>query len=139
MIEVVRFDALPPEVAALRRAVFVDEQGIPEAEEFDGTDAGCVHWLLRDGGVPLATLRTRAGDGAVRIGRVATARAARGRGHAGRLMRAAMDAARAAGLGRAVLSAQVAVIPWYERLGFAAEGPAYDDAGIPHRDMWADL
>ena len=24
---------------------------------------------------------------------------------------------------------------FYERLGFVAEGPVYDDAGIPHRDM----
>ena len=131
--------ALGPEVVAIRRAVFVVEQGVSEACELDGTDEGCTHWLLREDGRAVATLRTRRDGDAVKIGRVATVTAARGRGHAARLMGEAMAAARADGARRAVLSAQVAVIPWYERLGFRAAGAAYDDAGIPHRDMAAVL
>jgi predicted GNAT family N-acyltransferase len=34
-----------------------------------------------------------------------------------------------------LLEAQVQVIPFYERLGFAAEGPVYLDADIEHRLM----
>jgi predicted GNAT family N-acyltransferase len=26
-------------------------------------------------------------------------------------------------------------MPFYERLGFVAQGPIYDEAGIPHRNM----
>lgn len=128
-----------PEILALRRAVFVDEQGVPEALEFDGTDGGRTHWLLREDGVAVATLRTRIAGRAVEIGRVATARAARGRGHGARLMGEAMAQARRLGACRAVLSAQVAAISWYGRLGFEAEGPVHDDAGIPHRAMHAVL
>ena len=131
--------ALTDEVRRIRRAVFMEEQGISEADEFDGTDGGCVHWLLRDGGRAVATLRTKRQGDVVKIGRVATLRHARGRGHAGELMGRAMDEARTAGAVRAFLSAQVPVIGWYERFGFAAEGAPYDDAGIPHRDMWAAL
>jgi ElaA protein len=42
---------------------------------------------------------------------------------------------RGLGLRRAKLGSQVHAVPFYERLGFVAEGPVYDDAGIPHRDM----
>ena len=134
-LEIERSDVLGPEVLAIRRAVFIEEQGIPEAAELDGTDGGCVHWLVREDGAPVATLRTKAAGDELKIGRVATLVAARGRGHGRRLMEAAMADARGAGLSRAYLSAQAEVIPWYEAFGFAAEGPAYDDGGIPHRDM----
>lgn len=125
----------PAEAHAIRRAVFIDEQGIAERFELDGSDPGCTHWLLREDGRAVATLRTKRAGRAVKIGRVATLAEARGRGHAGRLMAAAEDWARAEGLREARLSAQEAVIPWYARRGYVAEGPFYDDAGIPHRDM----
>jgi len=33
------------------------------------------------------------------------------------------------------LGAQVHALGFYERLGFTAVGPVYQDAGIAHRDM----
>ena len=39
------------------------------------------------------------------------------------------------GITRAKLGSQTHALGFYERLGFIAEGPVYDDAGIPHRDM----
>ncbi|MEM7711943.1 MAG: GNAT family N-acetyltransferase [Pseudomonadota bacterium] len=128
-----------PAVLDIRRKVFIDEQGIPEDVELDGTDPGFVHWLLRDDGIAVATLRTKIADGVVKIGRVATLGSARGRGHARHLMQAALDAARAEGATRAYLSAQQDVLAWYARFGFTGDGAFYDDGGIPHRDMWADL
>ncbi|KIT15007.1 GNAT family N-acetyltransferase [Jannaschia aquimarina] len=132
---IARHDELPPEAVAIRRAVFIEEQGIPEPLELDGTDPGFTHWVLHENDHPVATLRSKVTDGEVKIGRVATLARARGRGHAKRLIEAAMEAARRDGATRAYLSAQETVIPWYESLGFTAEGPPYDDAGIPHRDM----
>jgi predicted GNAT family N-acyltransferase len=69
------------------------------------------------------------------VGRVCVLAQARGRGVGGALVRAAVAAARAAGARRVWLTAQVRAIPFYEALGFAAEGPEFDDAGIPHRLM----
>ena len=43
--------------------------------------------------------------------------------------------ARRRGLPAAKLNAQTWVIPFYEKLGYVAFGPEFDDAGIPHRAM----
>ncbi|MBM2575473.1 GNAT family N-acetyltransferase [Jannaschia sp. Os4] len=138
-VEITRSDD-PTEARRLRWTVFVEEQGIPVEAEMDGTDPGCTHWVLREDGAPVATLRTKViDDSTLKIGRVATLAEARGRGHARRLMEAALAEARAAGLARGYLSAQEEVVGWYEAFGFVAEGGPYDDGGIPHRDMWADL
>ena len=70
-----------------------------------------------------------------KIGRVAVLSEARGTGAGAALMRAALDELRARGVREARLGSQVHAIGFYERLGFVAHGPLYDDAGIPHRDM----
>lgn len=138
---ITRHDVLPEGAIALRLAVFVEEQGIPPEMELDGSDEapGWVHWLAEEGGAPVATLRTRIDGGVLKIGRVATAPDARGRGLSARLLSGALDAGRAEGATRAYLSAQEPVVPFYARHGFAVEGAPYDDAGIPHLDMWRDL
>jgi ElaA protein len=80
----------------------------------------------------LACLRVlREPDGGARIGRVATAVRARGRGLAATLIRAAL-----AGLGDdVVLGAQSHLVDWYRRLGFVPDGEEYDEDGIPHTPM----
>lgn len=122
-------------VLDIRRRVFINEQGIPEEVELDGTDGGCLHWLLYDADQPRATLRSKITGTELKIGRVATLPEGRGKGFAGQLMRAALDWGREKGVATVYLSAQQDVIPWYEGFGFVAEGAFYDDGGIPHRDM----
>ena len=65
------YDALPPEAAAIRQAVFVEEQGFQE--EFDAIDRHALHLLLFADGRPVGTLRAFTEDGGTRwhIGRVA--------------------------------------------------------------------
>lgn len=122
---------------AIRHAVFVVEQAVPEEEEWDGLDEGAIHLLARDAaGRPVGTARILLKGDMAKIGRVAVLREARGSGVGAGLMRAAL--AHLAGIGgvrRATLGAQTHAIGFYERLGFVAHGPEYDDAGIPHRDM----
>ena len=60
---------------------------------------------------------------------------ARGTGAGLALMRAALAELRHRGVAEARLGSQTHAIGFYEKLGFAAEGPEYDGAGIPHRDM----
>jgi predicted GNAT family N-acyltransferase len=59
----------------------------------------------------------------------------RGRGVGDALMRALIDAARAAGHARVALHSQVHACGFYARLGFAPVGADYEEAGIPHRTM----
>jgi predicted GNAT family N-acyltransferase len=69
------------------------------------------------------------------IGRVAVIRHWRGKGVGTALMQAILREARRRGLPVVDLDAQVKAVEFYERLGFAAEGPEFMDAGIPHRHM----
>lgn len=126
---------------AIRREVFIDEQGVPEAEEIDDLDAGAIHMLARDDdGAAMGTTRLLILNDTGKIGRVAVRKTARGTGLGAALIRASIDELRALpGITRLKLSAQTHVIPFYERFGFTAHGPEYDDAGIPHRDMTLDL
>lgn len=120
---------------AVRMAVFVGEQGVSEAEEIDGKDECCLHWLAIDAVGPVATLRVQREGEVAKIGRVAVLPRARGQGIGLALMEAAMEALRAEGVAGVTLGAQLSAMGFYERLGFAAHGPVYEDAGIPHRDM----
>jgi predicted GNAT family N-acyltransferase len=121
---------------AVRRAVFIEEQNIPEAEEWDAEDATCTHFLAQDERGPMACARLIARGSKAKIGRVAVMKPARGAGLGRAVMLHVMDAARDAGFSEAMLEAQLYVIPFYEALGFVAEGPEYDDgSGILHRVM----
>jgi predicted GNAT family N-acyltransferase len=127
---------------AIRRTVFVEEQGVPMAEEFDARDAEAEHLLVvADDGTPVATCRVfardgEAPDGTARLGRLAVLPRARRRGLASRMIAACEERARAAGATRMVLDAQLGAMPLYERAGYAAEGEDFDDgSGILHRRM----
>ena len=119
----------------IRMIVFVDEQGVPADLEMDDLDATATHLLAFVGGQPVGTARLVDKGDALKIGRVAVIKERRGCGAGRHLMEFAIDVARSRGYREAVLSSQTYVIPFYERLGFVAEGPEYDDAGIPHRTM----
>lgn len=116
----------------IRKTVFVEEQAVPLELEMDEYDDAATHFLLRDGDRPLATARLLDKHGLAKIGRVAVLQEVRGRGLGLLLMRAVLDEARGQGFSEAVLDSQTYAIPFYERMGFVAEGEEFDDAGIPH-------
>ncbi|WP_151772810.1 GNAT family N-acetyltransferase [Streptomyces abyssomicinicus] len=130
----------------VRKEVFVAEQNVPEEIEYDALDAHAVHVLaVREDGVPLGTGRLLFGEVAAKktggdpavgsLGRLAVLREARGLGVGVALVRAIEEAARERGLSVVDLGAQVHATGFYERLGYQAYGPVFDDAGIPHRSM----
>ena len=138
MVRIIRADTTTArsQCFALRRAVFIQEQGIDEAEEWDADDATCTHYLAHDDSGPLATARLIAKGDMAKIGRVAVAKQARGTGLGRQIMTHVLAQARGCGFATAMLEAQVSVIGFYEALGFVAEGPEYDDgSGILHRVM----
>lgn len=125
---------------ALRRAVFIEEQGVPEHEEADDLDEGAIHLLAWRDGQPMGTARILVLGATGKIGRVCVLPAARGTGMGAALIRTALRQLRACpGVTRAKLGAQIHALGFYEKLGFVAQGPVYDDAGIPHRDMVREL
>ncbi|MGW7073319.1 GNAT family N-acetyltransferase [Streptomyces sp. NPDC054855] len=131
---------------AVRKEVFVVEQGVPQDLEYDAYDADAVHVVaVRDDGLPLGTGRLLTGAAAAAknggdaevgaLGRLAVTKAARGLGVGAALVRAIEDAARARGLTAVDLHAQTHALGFYERLGYEVYGPEFPDAGIPHRAM----
>jgi predicted GNAT family N-acyltransferase len=123
----------------VRRIVFIQEQQVPEEEEWDEHDATAVHFLATQGDRAVGTARLRVADGVAKAERVAVLKDARGLGVGLAVMEALHAEARAQGLKRVVLGAQCQAIPFYERLGYVAWGGKFDDAGIPHRWMGLDL
>lgn len=127
---------------AIRRVVFIDEQRVPEALEWDGLDGEARHFLVWTGPRPepdradaLGTARMRRIDGHAKAERVAVRLEARRTG-VGRLLMQAIEArARREGLDAIVLHAQLTAIPFYASLGYAAHGEVFLDAGIDHRAM----
>ncbi|TGD65687.1 GNAT family N-acetyltransferase [Tabrizicola sp. WMC-M-20] len=120
----------------LRRSVFIEEQGVSEADEVDDKDEEAIHILATVDGTPMGSARLLLSGDTGKIGRVCLLAAARGTGLGAALMEAAIaELRRQPGITRAKLGAQTHALGFYERLGFTAEGPVYDDAGIPHRDM----
>ncbi|NEY90055.1 GNAT family N-acetyltransferase [Rhodobacteraceae bacterium KMS-5] len=120
----------------LRRIVFIEEQGVSEADEVDDKDDEAIHLLAMQNGQPVGTARLLVQCGTGKVGRVCVLSAARGTGLGAALIRAAVDRLRMVpGVEKVKLGAQTHALGFYERLGFAAIGEEFDDAGIPHRDM----
>jgi ElaA protein len=74
-----------------------------------------------------------------KIGRVAVSRDARKAGVGASVMRAAIEHIHTLGYRKVYLESQTHAIPFYERIGFVAYGPEFDDCNIPHRKMTLDL
>jgi predicted GNAT family N-acyltransferase len=122
---------------AVRTAVFIEEQNIPESEEWDAEDALADHALARTiDGQAIATGRLTL-DG--KIGRMAVLKEWRGQGVGEALLRHLLERAANRGLRRLALHAQVYAIPFYARAGFVVDGAEFVECDIPHQTMVLDL
>ena len=118
---------------SVRRAVFIDEQSIPEDMEWDAFDDVCRHALAEDATGMAVGCGRLLPDG--HIGRLAVLSAWRGRGVGSALLHQLVEEARAVGHARVMLNSQTQAMPFYARHGFVASGGEYLEAGIPHRTM----
>ena len=140
-VRTVRTDAEFQRCLHIRRAVFIEEQRVPESLEIDALEPVCTHFLAWSGADDvlddaLGTARLLITDaGRAKIQRVAVLAKARRTGIGRALMAAIEAAAKQAGHQQTILGAQLSAMPFYVRLGYVAYGPTFDDAGIPHRMM----
>ena len=129
----VDWDTYETALSSLRRTVFVEEQGVAEDEEWDGADPDCRHFLAEDAdGRPIGTARLMPSG---QIGRMAVLVEWRGQGIGARLLKLALDSARASDYPSIFLHAQSHAVGFYERAGFKVTGSAFMEAGIEHREM----
>jgi len=127
---------------AVRLAVFVSEQGIPESEEWDDVDALALHAVCLVQDQAVATGRVWC-DAAMpfnaHIGRLAVLRQQRGRGLGRLVLQALMQQARDWRCTSVVLHAQTKALGFYEAQGFVSEGHPFDEVGIAHVLMRCQL
>ncbi len=126
----------------LRTRVFIDEQAIPKDMEWDEDDAVSLHAVASNRlGLPVATGRLlpsrpdAQGIPSARIGRMAVDRVLRGNGLGRDVLQALMAAACLRGDAQVLLHAQRSAEGFYQRLGFAAHGEVFVEAGIDHIEM----
>ncbi len=121
------------DLSAVRRAVFIDEQNVPESLEWDEHDATSAHLLVRAlDGAPIGCARLLP-DG--HIGRMAVLQAWRGHGVGRALLEAVLRMAQTHGHRLVKLSAQTHAAGFYAAAGFVVAGAEYEEAGIPHVAM----
>ena len=124
------------DVHFIRRAVFIEEQGISEADEMDGTDHMCAHLVAYDeNGAPAATGRILVTRDEFIIGRVAVMPTYRKQQYGTLIMQTLIRACNAMGGTKQLIHSQLSAKGFYEKLGFYAVGDVYEEAGIPHVTM----
>ena len=124
------------EAFQIRKRVFIEEQGVPEEMELDEFDPISQHALAYVDTLCVGTARlVNINSHQAQIGRMAVLSPYRKQGIGRALLTRFICLAKEAGTQILTLHAQLDAIPFYEKFGFITEGPIYDEAGIPHRNM----
>lgn len=122
-----------PLLRAIREAVFIREQNVPEDLEWDGKDDDCRHALaLSLNGDAIGCGRLLPNG---HVGRVAVLPPWRRQKVGTAMMEALLDEARSRGYKQVDVDAQTYAIPFYLKFGFVKHGKEFMDAGLPHVKM----
>ncbi|PPC94204.1 MAG: GNAT family N-acetyltransferase [Methylotenera sp.] len=132
----VTWESHAPQLTAIRQEVFVEEQEVDPAFEWDEIDAVAVHLLAISGDQPVGCARI---IDFKKIGRMAVVKPWRGCGVGQALLTKAVAICQAQGTPVVKLTAQTHAISFYEQAGFEATSGIYQDANIPHVDMQLQL
>jgi predicted GNAT family N-acyltransferase len=127
-----------PLLRAVREAVFIREQGVPEKLEWDGLDEICRHALalnLKGDAIGSGRIVPPRGRATARVGRLAVLPEWRGQRVGTALLESLLEYARSVHYPQVMVHAQVQALPFYHRFGFEEEGQEFLDAGISHIKM----
>ena len=132
-IEIVSWSEKQTELTSVRRAVFIEEQNVPESIELDGSDPDFIHVLASDkNGRPVGTARiNRKG----KIGRMAILQNYRRQGIGRKMSQKLMDYVRKNSITDFHVSSQVTAIGFYRKMGFEPFGEEFIEAAIMHINM----
>lgn len=120
---------------AIRRAVFIEEQNVPEEEEFDAFDAQALHLIVYVDEQMAATGRIWHDGTGFRIGRLAVLKQYRGQKIGDLVLRLLLYKTFSMGAQTVTISAQTYIMDFYRKFGFKEYGEEYIEAGIPHWGM----
>jgi predicted GNAT family N-acyltransferase len=117
----------------VRRAVFVIEQSVSEEEEYDEFEISRTHLFATCDNRVVGTCRYRKTSQGTKLERFAVLEAYRTRSVGASLLKAALSAVDQGKL--IYLHAQVQVVDFYKKYGFAQVGEQFEEAGIQHYKM----
>lgn len=120
---------------SIRQKVFIEEQKVPEEEEydeFDKLDAACDHILVYYNDQPVGTGRLRVVDGYGKLERICILIEFRKFGLGKVIIQCLEEIALKKDLTKSKLNAQSYAEGFYEKLGYKREGEEFMDCGIPH-------
>jgi len=121
---------------AVRRQVFVEEQGIPEDEEYDDYDSEALHIIAKEGDRIIGTARVQfLDDNHAKIERMAVLRPFRRKGIGTEIMTLLDKELKNRQVKQVVLHAQCVVAGFYESCGFKKYGRPFLEVGIKHIKM----
>jgi predicted GNAT family N-acyltransferase len=120
-------------IRQVRETVFIHEQKVPAALEWDGQDDDGLHALAHDPQQRAIATGRLLPTG--QLGRMAVVRSWRGRGVGDSLLNCLLGEAHRRGLKEVFLHAQLRVVDFYRRSGFTPEGGVFMEANIPHQTM----
>lgn len=136
MIEVHQIST-PAEMQAafeIRRVVFVEEQAVDPAEEYDEYEESCIHLLAVCDGVPCGTARIRTTENGKKLERFAVLKEYRGRSVGDALVRGCLERLEPGTY--SYMHAQEHALGFYAKHGFEPTGDRFWECEIPHFKMW---
>ncbi|MCA0754346.1 GNAT family N-acetyltransferase [Paenibacillus sp. N4] len=123
----------------IRKAVFVEEQGVAEEVEIDEYEPIAEHVLVYVDGEAAGTGRVRFVDGTAKLERICVLESHRMHRLGKRIMQELEAIAAEKGAGQAKLHGQVQAAPFYEKLGYRTDSEVFMEENIPHVKMIKDL
>nr|WP_263313782.1 GNAT family N-acetyltransferase [Mammaliicoccus sp. Marseille-Q6498] len=136
MIKIVETEKEKQDAFAIRKKVFVEEQGVSIEAEIDEFEEVSKHIILYHEQEPAAVGRYRTYKNRfAKVERVAVLKPFRSYGYGKDIMNFINSNAKTDGYKGTVLNAQSHAKSFYEKLGFVAEGEEFLEENIPHYFM----
>lgn len=130
------------EAFRIRKAVFVEEQGVPledEFDEFDTLNGRCEHILVYYEEQPVGTGRLRVVDGLGKLERICILEPYRKFGLGKVIIKTLEDLAKEKGIVQVKLHGQTHAEGFYNKLGYQTSSNVFMEDGIPHILMVKEL
>jgi len=127
---------------AIRKEVFVKEQGVPLEDEFDQFDTLnglCEHILVHYNEQPVGTGRIRFIDGVGKLERICILEPYRKFGLGKIIIKALEEIAEERGASQVKLHGQTQAEGFYKKLGYRTSSNIFMEDGIPHLLMLKEL
>jgi len=125
-----------PLAQTVRTEVFIEEQGVSKAEEWDNQDQAAMHIIAFYNAIPVGTARLTSKG---KIGRMAVLKQHRNKGVGTAMLQKLIGLAKQQKQRQLILWSQTHAKAFYQQHGFIAQGSEFLDAGIPHIEMCLEI